>query len=393
MTRDLERIERTKRVLQQQQLEALILRLPENIVMLSGYWPMNGFAFMVFSVDKDPVLIAPEAEAELAHESWVSDVRLFKWGLVDSGDPYASIAKLLKEAAARLGLANKPVGYEGSFEAIAAPYVAAEPGVFSQVSLGMIRQAVGEHLVDATGLIHRLRLYKTRDEAERLRLANRIALLGIAAFFESVVPGKTEIEVAAAVESAIMIGGTGLQGLKVARSWASVMSGERASKAYKPHLLSTQRRLVSGDLALLELATVADGWWSDLTRTRCAGAARPADLERWQAVVDGQAAALQAIRPGVPANMVDKAARDVIVQRGLGPYFIHHTGHGLGLRYHEPQPFLHPAVTDVLEPGMVSSVEPGIYIDGWGGMRCEDNILVNETGMEVLSEFSRALTG
>jgi Xaa-Pro dipeptidase len=393
MARDLERIERTKRALQQQKLEALILRLPENIVMLTGYWPMNGFAFMVFPIDKDPVLIAPEAEAELAQQGWVSDVRLFKWGLVDSGDPYASIAKLLKEAAARLGLANKPVGYEGSFETIAAPYVAAEPGVFSQVSLGMIRQAFGEHLVDATSLIHRLRLYKTRDEAERLRLANRIALLGIKAFFENVVPGKTEIEVAAAVESAIMTGGTGLQGVKVARAWASVMSGERASKAYKPHLLSTQRRLVNGDMALLELATVADGWWSDLTRTRCAGAARPADLERWQAVVDGQLAALQAIRPGAPANMVDKAARDVIVQRGLGPYFIHHTGHGLGLRYHEPQPFLHPAVTDVLETGMVSSVEPGIYIDGWGGMRCEDNILVTETGMEVLSEFSRALTG
>ena len=102
---------------------------------------------------------------------------------------------------------------------------------------------------------------------------------------------------------------------------------------------------------------------------------------------------MAAIRPGVLASQVDKAARDVIGKAGLGSYFIHHTGHGLGLRYHEPEPFLHPGVDAPLEAGMVSSVEPGIYIQGWGGMRCEDNILVTETGVEILSEYSRELAG
>ena len=108
-------------------------------------------------------------------------------------------------------------------------------------------------------------------------------------------------------------------------------------------------------------------------------------------MVDAQSAAFAVIRPGVASNQVDRAAREVIEQRGLGAYFIHHTGHGLGLRYHEPEPFLHPAVDAVLEAGMVSSVEPGIYIQEWGGMRCEDNILVTENGVEILSEFSRQL--
>ncbi len=108
--------------------------------------------------------------------------------------------------------------------------------------------------------------------------------------------------------------------------------------------------------------------------------------------MDAQRAAFAVIRPGVASNRVNQAARAVIEQRGLGAYFIHHTGHGLGLRYHEPEPFLHPAVETVLEAGMVTSVEPGIYIPGWGGMRCEDNILVTETGVEILSEFSRQLT-
>jgi Xaa-Pro dipeptidase len=393
MTKDMERIQRTQLALQKAGLDALVCRLPENIVMLTGYWPMNGFAFLVFPAAKDPVLIVPVPEQELAGESWVKDIRTFKWGLVDSGDPYTRIPEMLKQAAIDFGLVGKRVGYEGSFEFIAAPYVACEPGAFSEVSFKMFKQAFGENLTDATGLIHKLRLYKTPQEAEKLRIANKIAGLGLKALFENVVPGKTEIEVAAAVESAIMTGGTGYKGVKVARAWASIMSGPRAVTAYKPHLLSTQRKLQSGDMALLELVTVADGWWSDLTRTRVAGVAKESDLERWQAVVDAQRAAINAIRPGALSKDVDRAAREIIEERGLGKYFIHHTGHGVGLRYHEPEPFLHPSVDAALEEGMVSSVEPGIYIEGWGAMRCEDNILVTKDGVEVLSEYSRDLVG
>lgn len=391
MTKDLERIQRVRNAMQQQGLDALVCRLPENIVLLTGYWPMNGFAFLVFPLDKEPVLIAPVPEEELARESWFDNVWTYKWGLVDSGDPYVSIASYLKQAAQELGLIGKRVGYEGSFEFIAAPYVGAEPGVFSLVSLGMFQAAFGNNLVDATSLIHKLRLYKTSGEAERLRVANDIARMGLQAFFDNVIPGNTEIQIASAVEAAIMQGGTDYKGVKVARAWASVMSGPRGVAAYKPHLLSTQRRLEESDFALLELATVADGWWSDLTRTRVAGRARPEDCEKWDAVVDAQRAAFSVIRPGVASNEVDRAARDLLEKRGLGTYFIHHTGHGLGLRYHEPEPFLHPAIEAKLDAGMVSSVEPGIYIEGWGGMRCEDNILVTEDGVEILSEFSRQL--
>ena len=167
MAKDLERIERTRKAMHEQQVDALICRLPENIVMLTGYWPMNGFAFLVFPVDKEPVLIAPVPEEELARESWVANIRAFKWGLVDSGDPYAVIPGILKDTAAQLGLVGKRIGYEGSFEFIAAPYVGAEPGTFSQVTLGMIQRAFGDNLFDATGLIHKLRLYKTPAQAGR----------------------------------------------------------------------------------------------------------------------------------------------------------------------------------------------------------------------------------
>jgi len=393
VTEDTERLDQVRRALQARELDALVCRLPENILLLSGYWPMNGFAMLVLPVVGEPVLIAPVAEVELAQEGWVEDVRTFPWGLVDSGDPFESIARILGQIARAQGLAGCRVGYEGSFEFIAAPYVAAEPGVVSGVTLGILQKAFGDGLVDATDLLHKLRARKTPDEIQRLRLAHEIARYALEAFRANVVPGRSEIEIVAAVEAAVLIGGTGHKGVKVARAWASVMSGPRAALAYKPHLLSTQHRLASGDMALLELAVVADGWWADLTRTRVAGVARPEDLDRWSAVVEAQQLAMAAIRPGIPANQVDKAARDLLEGRGLGTYFIHHTGHGIGLRYHEPEPFLHPAVTTPLEVGMVTTVEPGIYIEGWGGMRCEDNVLVTPAGAEILSEFSRDLVG
>lgn len=391
--RDEERLQRARDMLKANGLSGLICRLPENVLLLSGYWPMNGLALLVFPLEGEPVLLAPEAESYLAAEGWVADVRTFAWGLVDSGDPLEAMERLMKQAAADLRLGKGHIGYEGSFEFVAAPYVSAEPSVPSGRTLKMLRETFGDALVDATDMLHALRLIKTPQEVEHLLIVNEIARFGLEAFFSNVVPGRSEIEVATAVESAIMVKGTGYKGVKVARAWASVMSGPRSAAAYKPHLLSTRRHLGEGDMAVLELAVVADGWWADLTRTRVAGRARPEDRERWQAVVEAQRVACTAIRPGVPANEVDQAARDLLTQRGLGPYFIHHTGHGIGLRYHEPEPFLHPAVSAPLQAGMVTSVEPGIYIDGWGGMRCEDDVLVIPSGAEVLSEFSRELEG
>lgn len=391
---DQTRLDRARAALAAHQLDALVCCLPENILLLSGYWPMNGFGALVFPQTGDPVLIAPAAEEELVHaRAWVKDVRFFNWGEVDSGDPFAQIADLLRDVATERTLRGGRIGYEGSFEFIAPPFASAEPKVMAGHTIQLLRDSFSVDLIDATGLLHDLRLRKTPDEIGKLRIAHDIARFALDAFYAAVVPGATEVQVAAAIEAAVLTRGSGYQGVNVARAWASVMSGPRAAQAFKPHLLSTQRVIQPGEMALLELAVVADGWWADLTRTRVAGQASAQDQERWQIVVDAEQAAIAAIRPGIAANAVDEKARTHIAAHNLGQYFVHHTGHGLGLRYHEPEPFLHPGGTTQLEEGMVTSVEPGIYIDGWGGMRCEDNVLVTPTGVEVLSEYSRALTG
>jgi len=125
------RLQRARDVLRESDLDGLICRLPEDVLMLSGYWPMNGFGLLIFPTEGEPVLLAPEAEAHLAADAWVSDVRAFPWGLVDSGDLLETMARLTKQLVADLHLRGRRVGYEGSLEFIAAPHVRAEPNVIS----------------------------------------------------------------------------------------------------------------------------------------------------------------------------------------------------------------------------------------------------------------------
>jgi Xaa-Pro dipeptidase len=135
-----------------------------------------------------------------------------------------------------------------------------------------------------------------------------------------------------------------------------------------------------------------DGYPADITRTFCLGAP-DAEMQRvYDTVLAANEAARAAVQPGVPMGSVDQAARDVITAAGYGAYFIHRTGHGLGLDVHEAIPQIAAGVTDVLEPGMVFTIEPGIYLPGWGGVRIEDNVVVTTAGCDVLTQFPRRLT-
>jgi Xaa-Pro aminopeptidase len=249
-------------------------------------------------------------------------------------------------------------------------------------------------LADAAPLLHELRAIKSPEDIAGLRIACEVAHLGLAAFSEHFHEERSEAEVAAAVEYAICAQGTGYQPagggapVRRVRAWAQLMTGPASAMAYTPFPASTSRTIQAGDLGVLELATVADGYWSDLTRTRVASG-QPSERQRLAhtAIVEAHRAAMRAMRPGVTGREVDDAARRVIMQAGFGPYFLHHTGHGLGFRYHEPLPLLAPAGERALAAGMVTSLEPGIYIPGWGGLRIEDNVVITPSGAEYLSSF------
>jgi Xaa-Pro aminopeptidase len=139
-------------------------------------------------------------------------------------------------------------------------------------------------------------------------------------------------------------------------------------------------------LVLIELATCVNGYWSDLTRTEAVGTPTPEVEQILDIAMNAQRAAVDGIRPGVSANHIDALARDMINAQGLASFFTHHTGHHVGFRYHDPGFLILPGESAKLEPGMVITIEPGIYVpERGGGARIEDNVLVTQSGHEILS--------
>jgi Xaa-Pro dipeptidase len=157
-----------------------------------------------------------------------------------------------------------------------------------------------------------------------------------------------------------------------------------------PHAIPTGRALARGDLLVLDWGATYGGYVSDLTRTLAIGEI-DAELKKIYAVVaEANAAGQAAARPGLPAGDVDRAARRVIEAAGYGEFFIHRTGHGIGMEGHEA-PYIYAENKLILAPGMTFTIEPGIYLPGRGGVRIEDNIVITETGSESLSDWSREL--
>lgn len=385
---DTERWDRVRVVLAADNLSALVCRLPENVVMLSGYWPVMGRSVVIFPTEGDPVLLAPVSETTAIELGWIADIRTFRAWRVGDADPEVSLAALLGHAFADRGLRGKRIGYEGSFGdvGIIQRLLEAWAGVTTVVPSWMSASGgaewtdFGPRLVELSGR-------KTAREVERVRIANEVADFGLEAFFREAMAGKRETEIAAAVESAIHVSGVGYKGVGNARGEAEVISGPRTSDAWD-FPTSSSRVVEDGDLVMVELATVADGYWSDLTRTVVAGTPNDTQRRLFTAQRAAYQAALAVMRPGMPAADADAAGRKALDEFGLRELFAHHTGHGIGFRYHEPVPFVHPDSTHVLEAGMITSLEPGLYGDNFG-LRVEDNVVITPDGAERLCRTAR----
>jgi Xaa-Pro aminopeptidase len=245
---------------------------------------------------------------------------------------------------------------------------------------------IGIELLPTERIVERERIIKDAWELSALReSASRLTEV-VHAAIETTTAGKTEREIAGTIEMAIRNAGFDRLAFETI-----VASGPNAAL---PHYRAGNRRLQSGDMVVLDFGGVLDGYCCDLTRTVVVGAPS-ADAKRiHEAVREAQAAALTAVRPGVPASDVDGAARRVLDARDLGPAFGHGTGHGLGLEVHEEprvgkaRPEL-PSV--VLQPGMVFTIEPGAYLPQWGGVRIEDDVVVTAEGCELLTSVTRDL--
>jgi Xaa-Pro aminopeptidase len=369
-------------------LDALICTLPEDILLLSGYWPVVGTAIAVAS-RRGVAVLAPEDERDLAEGGWADEVRTYSPGsLARLADPAAAVgeplAALLRERDlenGRLGLEDGPIYEESSYAAMYL-YGGAVRDVIGAA-------APGAELVSGMSAIARLRSVMTPFEVNRVRLACRIAGSAFTDARRALRPGVREPEGAVAVQSRLFTEGMAHPGVSRAGGFAWCMSGPNSALAGIAYARTRNRALQQGDLVLLHCNSYVDGYWTDITRTYVLGNPDHRQQAMYEAIFAARAAALDALRPGVTGAEVDAAAREVLTERGFGQEFTHGLGHNVGFSAisGEFPPRLHPASTDRLQAGMTFNIEPSIYIEGYGGLRHCDVVTLRDEGPDVLTDF------
>jgi Xaa-Pro aminopeptidase len=234
----------------------------------------------------------------------------------------------------------------------------------------------GVRLKDAPSIVERVRMVKDDEEIDLIRKAVHLGAKLFDRALQVLRPGITEVGVAAAME------------LIARRSGAERMSFETiiasGARSALPHGRASNQAISPGGFVVCDFGVILAGYCSDQTRTVWVGPV-PEDARRaYEAVREAQQAALDAVRPGIPVGEVDAAARKVLRKAGLGPYFTHSTGHGVGLEIHEA-PRVAAGQSEILRPGMVITIEPGVYFPGKWGVRIEDMVAVTAAGREVLT--------
>ena len=236
-------------------------------------------------------------------------------------------------------------------------------------------------LISTNMTIERLRMRKDAEEIQRIRDAVNLASSIFPQMLESVRTGTTENDVAGSLDHLARSAGAEKM------AFESIVAS--APRSALPHARPTRATIGRG-FVVLDYGVILGGYCSDMTRTVHVGDANKTSRDLYAAVLEAQLAGIAAVRPGRPAGEVDEAARKVLRKHKLDRFFTHSLGHGLGLEIHEA-PRLARAQTQALEPGMVITIEPGVYIPGRGGVRIEDTVLVTKTGHEVLTPTSKDL--
>ena len=360
------RLQRLREHMRAAHLDCLALVPGPNMAYLTGlhFHLMERPVIAFIPATGQPTLLAPGFEAIKA-QSPTSPLAWRCFTYTDEQGPHAACA----QACAALGLSGQRL--------------AVEQLTMRVLELTMIqRDAPGVRVVPAEPLLAELRMRKDADELDAMRRAARVAEEALRRTLDEVRPGLTERQIAAALKINLLRAGSGVTPFE-----PLVQSGPNSAS---PHGTTTDRRLALGDILLIDFGARVNGYASDITRTFAVGDL-DAELVRVHEIVRAaNAAGRAAAGPGVPCQEVDRAARRVIEEAGYGEYFIHRTGHGLGLEGHEP-PYIVAGETRRLEVGMTFTVEPGIYLPGRGGVRIEDDVVITEDGCESLTQFERGL--
>ncbi len=359
------RLAQVQKKLQEDRLDCLALIPGADLrwVTALDFGLMERALIFFIPAEQEPVLVIPVLERMMWDAQATLPARVFAWG--DSDGPQAA----LRQAASAL------------------------PGL-KTLAVEDLRMRVMEHrlvqenlpkaqIVQGEKIMAPLRVRKDASEISAMRRAVRVCEEALEEVVSGISPDATEREIACKLSSALL-----LHGADSVPGEPQVLSGPRSAL---PHGGPSERMIQIGDLLLFDFVATIDGYYADLTRTFVVGRKPDEQQQRiYKAVQEANETGRQSIRPGVACEAVDRAARSAIEAAGFGKNFIHRTGHGLGLEVHEP-PYLVAGNDMKLEPGMAVTVEPGIYLEGWGGVRIEDDVVVGDDGGESLSTFDRAL--
>jgi Xaa-Pro aminopeptidase len=383
--------ERAARLLEASGVSWLLVYKPEDILLLSGIWPQSSMNLLLISPEeRRAYLIAAENALE---------GRLVPDELDVIGYNYVSLWKTdadttIRETLQRIVGKAKGLGFP-----LSDPYASVSPLLAEIFDMNANLQQLlrsgwpSLNLVDISTSLARVRAVKNEAEIAAIQRTAEIAEVGVSALdaletnFSSISEAELALQIQHKIEAEAVA-----RGLR-ARAWAQISSGPRTgTAAYLDFVEPTQRLIKEGDLVLLELVTIVEGFWADLTYpVQAGGWSQPSTRRMYESVRSAQAKAVEALVPGATGAEIDAAARAVLRERGFEREFFHSTGHSVGFRYHENYPLLRPESNDQIAIGQVVTVEPGVYGPGFG-LRLEADIAVTKEGPEWLSRRPVALT-
>ena len=351
-------------ILQSAGLDSLILNPGPSLIYLTGlHFHLSERPVLVFFMPgKIPMIVLPELEQEkLKHLSF--EIQSFPYG----EDP-SQWGIVLRNAVQSAKLGSKRIGVE--------------PRQLRLLEFRLLSGAEPKaEIISAEDSVSKLRMYKDQTELSAMLKAVDIAQKALNATLSHIKFGVTERELAAELTLQLIHAGCDPQ-----VPFAPIVSS--GPNAANPHATPSDRKLSPGDLLVIDWGASYEGYFSDITRTFAIGNLEPECVQIAKIVLEANSAGRRSAKPGIAAEVVDKAARAVIDAAGYGKYFTHRTGHGLGMEGHE-DPYIRTGNLMLLEPGMTFTIEPGIYLPGRNGVRIEDDVVITPSGVECLTSLPR----
>ncbi|MBI5180172.1 MAG: aminopeptidase P family protein [Nitrospirae bacterium] len=351
---NIERLRNIKERLAENKIDAILLTALENIRYLTSF--SGSSAFLLITKERGHFITDFRYKTVAEDEIKGYKIVIYKNSIIDEIERLAN-----KEKISHIGIESRNITLEQYQK--------------------LTKRLKKIKIIPTFNVVEGLRVIKSPIEIENIGIAIKRAEKAYKKINSNIKIGTSEKEIALRLEYAIKSGGSDRLPFETI-----VASGYRAAL---PHAVSGKRLLKVNDSVIIDFGAEYKGYYADITRTRFIGRRiNRRQREIYQTLLDAQAEAINLIKPDAKARDIDAAARRVIANAGYGRYFGHGTGHGVGLMVHE-LPSISPKSEDILREGMIFTVEPGIYIPGWGGVRIEDMVLVTKTGCRILTTLSK----